>query len=55
MERLPGPFWNSPPVRFQARTLGTIVSVALLLALLGGVWGCNGGFEGAKPQPPLII
>ena len=39
MERLPGPFWNSPPVRFQARTLGTIVSVALLLALLGGVWG----------------
>src|ERR1700678_849613 len=55
MERLHGPFWNSLPVRFQARTLGTIVSVALLLALLGGVWGCNGGFEGAKPQPPLII
>src|SRR5271169_3988836 len=49
-----GPVRNTPAFRFHGRILG-IVSVALLLALLGGVWGCNGGFEGAKPQPPLII
>ncbi|HEY0704093.1 MAG TPA: immunoglobulin domain-containing protein [Candidatus Acidoferrales bacterium] len=29
--------------------------MALLLGLLGGVSGCAGGFEGAKPQAPLII
>jgi len=28
--------------------------VAAIIALLS-MWACNGGFEGARPQPPLII
>ena len=55
MARLLRPIWSCLSVRFQGRTLGTLVSLALLLGLLAGVGGCNGGFEGAKPQPPLII
>jgi hypothetical protein len=55
MRRVFGPVWNILPVRFHGRNLGVVISVAVLLGLLGGAWGCAGGFEGAKPQPPLII
>src|ERR1700678_167240 len=55
MRRVRGPVRNILLVRFHGRTLGVIISVAVLLGLLGGVWGCAGGFEGAKPQAPLII
>jgi hypothetical protein len=55
MRRVFGPVWNILPVRFHGRNLGVVISGAVLLGLLGGAWGCAGGFEGAKPQPPLII
>jgi hypothetical protein len=55
MRRVFGPVWNILPVRFHGRNLGVVISVAVLLGLLGGAWGCAGGFEGAKPQPPLTI
>jgi len=55
MQRLSAPIRNILSVRLDGRTLGAVVWVALLLGLLGGAWGCAGGFEGAKPQLPLII
>jgi hypothetical protein len=55
MPRLSAPIRNILLVRLDGRTFGAVLFVALLLGLLGGAWGCAGGFEGAKPQPPLII
>src|SRR5271156_2749803 len=49
-----GPFRNNLPLRSRGRLLGVLSSVAVLLGLLG-MGGCSGGFEGAKPQAPLII
>ena len=49
-----GPVRNSLPFRFHGRILGVVGMLAVILGLIN-VGGCAGGFEGAKPQPPLII
>jgi Immunoglobulin I-set domain len=49
-----GPVRNTLPFRFHGRILGVVTMLAVILGLLN-VGGCAGGFEGAKPQPPLII
>jgi hypothetical protein len=49
-----GPFREIRPVRFHGRIRGVLTILAVILGLLN-VAGCNGGFEGSKPQPPLII
>src|SRR5271156_5790999 len=49
-----GPVRNTLPFRFHGRILGVVTILAVILGLLN-VGGCAGGFEGAKPQPPLII
>src|SRR5271155_23692 len=49
-----GPVRNTPPFRLHGRILGAVTILAVILGLLH-VGGCAGGFEGAKPQPPLII
>ena len=45
---------NTLPFRFHGRILGVVSMLAVILGLLT-VWGCAGGFEGAKPLGPLII
>ena len=45
---------NTLPFRFHGRILGVVSMLAVILGLLT-VWGCAGGFEGAKPLRPLII
>ena len=49
-----GPVRNTLPFRFHGRILGVVTILAVILGLLN-VGGCAAGFEGAKPQPPLII
>ena len=49
-----GPVRNSLRFRFHGRILGVVGMLAVILGLIN-VGGCAGGFEGAKPQPPLII
>src|SRR5277367_2216190 len=49
-----GPVRNTLSFRFHGRILGVVGMLAVILGLLNVV-GCAGGFEGAKPQPPLII
>src|SRR5271169_1066897 len=49
-----GPVRNTPAFRFHGRILGVVTMLAVILGLLN-VGGCAAGFEGAKPQPPLII
>src|SRR6204780_4457958 len=49
-----GPVRNALPFRFHGRILGVLSILAVILGLLN-VGGCAGGFEGAKPQPPLIV
>ena len=49
-----GPVRNSLPFRFHGRILGVVGMLAVIVGLIN-VGGCAGGFEGAKPQPPLII
>jgi hypothetical protein len=45
---------NTLLFRFHGRILGVVTILAVILGLLN-VGGCAGGFEGAKPQPPLIV
>ena len=49
-----GPVRNTPAFRFRRRILGVVTMLAVILGLLN-VSGCAGGFEGAKPLPPLLI
>src|SRR5271168_4192748 len=49
-----GPVRNTLAFRFHGRILGVVTMLAVILGLLN-VGGCAAGFEGAKPQPPLII
>jgi hypothetical protein len=49
-----GPFRNTLPRRLHGRILGVLAMSFVILGLLN-VGGCNAGFEGAKPQAPLII
>jgi len=39
----------------ERRAVLRVASALAIVFVLLGVWGCNGGFEGAKPLPPLII
>ena len=48
------PVRNTLPFRLHGRILGVVSMLAVILGLLN-VGGCAGGFEGAKPLPPLII
>ena len=48
---------NRPPSHcaLEHRAIVRVASgLAAIIALLS-MWACNGGFEGARPQPPLII
>ena len=39
----------------RARRGVRVVSCLVAMLALVSMWACNGGFEGAKPQPPTII
>jgi Bacterial lectin len=42
---------SAPEIRGSVRVASGLVAIFALLSM----WACNGGFEGAKPQPPTII
>ena len=41
--------------RFEYRAIARVASGLAAIVVLLGMWACNGGFEGARPLPPLII